>query len=165
MSNREKGAWAELIALILIWGVYFAGLVAAVGSGAIEEEGFASAMGVRFALCAVLSILVGIGSGVLGELLARRSNAPVRDEREAWAGLRATRIAHGTLIVLLLALCVLAFLFGAFAGETAAERANAFAAGSGEHLFALHSHHRSTRRRAQAGCESDQLQYHRQLAA
>ena len=129
MSNREKGAWVELLALLLIWGFYFTSLIGAAASGALEAEGFASAMGVRFVACAVLSILVGVGSGVLGEILARRSRAPVREEAEAWAGLRATRVAHGVLIVLLLALTVVALLFGAFAGETMAGRANALAAG------------------------------------
>lgn len=129
MSNREKSAWAELIALLLVWGFYFASLVGEARSGALEDEGFARVMGLPFVICAILSILVGVGSGVLGEILARRSNAPPREEREAWAGLRATRVAHGVLIVLLLAVAVLAFLFGAFAGEAAAARASGWTAG------------------------------------
>ena len=116
MSNREKSAWVELVALIVVWGFYFSGLIGTVGSGAIETEGFAGAMGLQFAVCAVLSIVIGAATGVLLEIWSRRSNAPARDEREAWAGLRATRIAHGTLIVLLLALTVVALLLGAFAG-------------------------------------------------
>ena len=51
MSNREKGAWVELLALLLIWGFYFAGLIGAAASGALEAEGFARAMGVRFVAC------------------------------------------------------------------------------------------------------------------
>lgn len=123
MSNREKSAWVELIALIGVWGFYFASLIDAVGSGAIAAAGFARAMGLQFAVCAVLSIVVGAAAGFLLDVWSRRSNAPARDERAAWAGLRATRIAHGTLIVLLLALTVLALLFGAFAGQTMAMRA------------------------------------------
>ena len=123
MSIRERCAWIELIALTAVWGFYFVSLVGAASSGAIQTEGFARVMGVPFAVCAVLSILVGAASGILQEIGSRRSNAPARDEREAWAGLRATRVAHGTLIVLLLALTVITLLFGAFAGQTIAGRA------------------------------------------
>lgn len=126
MSIRERSAWVELLALMVVWGFYFVSLVGAVGSGAIETEGFARVMGLPFAVCAVLSIIVGAAAGVLQEIGSRRSNAPARDEREAWAGLRATRIAHGVLIVLLLALTVLALLFGAFAGQTIAGRVSAW---------------------------------------
>lgn len=120
MSIRERSAWVELLALTVVWGFYFVSLIGAVGSGAIEAEGFARVMGLPFAVCAVLSIIVGAASGILQEIWSRRSNAPARDEREAWAGLRATRIAHGVLIALLLALTVLGLLFGAFAGQTIA---------------------------------------------
>ena len=139
MSNREKSAWVELIALIVVWGFYFTSLVGAAGSGAIEDQGFARAMGLPFAVCAVLSIVIGAASGILLEIGSRRSNAPARNEREAWAGLRATRIAHGSLIVLLLVLTVLALLFGAFAGQTMAARAAVWLdglMGSGLVLFA-----------------------------
>lgn len=124
MSIRERSAWVELIALTMVWGFYFVSLIGAVGTGAIETEGFARVMGLPFAVCSVLSILVGAASGVLQEIGARRSNAPARDEREAWAGLRATRVAHGVLIVLLLALTVIGLLLGAFAGQTMAGRAS-----------------------------------------
>lgn len=124
MSIRERSAWVELLALTVVWGFYFVSLIGAVGSGVIEAEGFARVMGLPFAVCAVLSIIVGAASGILQEIGSRRSNAPARDEREAWAGLRATRIAHGVLIVLLLTLTVLGLLFGAFAGQTMAGAAS-----------------------------------------
>lgn len=139
MSNREKSAWVELLALAGIWGVYLVSLVGGVRSGEIEALGFARAMGPTFAVCAVLSIVVGAASGVLLEIATRRSDAPVRDEREAWAGLRATRVAHGTLVVLLLVLTVGGLLFGAFAGQTLAGRATAWLdglMGNGLILFA-----------------------------
>ena len=129
MSIRERSAWIELIALTAVWGFYFVSLVGAASSGAIQTEGFARVMGVPFAVCAVLSILVGAASGILQEIGSRRSNAPARDEREAWAGLRATRVAHGALIVLLLALTVIALLFGAFAGQTIAGQATGWLGG------------------------------------
>ena len=139
MSNREKSAWVELIALTAIWGFYCVSLFGAIGSGAIDQDGFARAMGLRFALCAVLSIIVGAAAGVLLEIGSRQSNAPARDEREAWAGLRATRIAHGTLIVLLLGLTVAALLFGGFAGQALAARTTSWLdglMGNGLILFA-----------------------------
>lgn len=129
MSIRERSAWGELLALTVVWGFYFISLIGAVASGAIEAEGFARLMGPPFAVCAVLSIIVGAASGILQEIGSRRSNAPARDEREAWAGLRATRVAHGALIVLLLALTVIALLFGAFAGQTMAGRATGWLGG------------------------------------
>ena len=76
MSNREKSAWVELIALIGVWGFYFASLIDAVGSGAIEADGFVRAMGLQFAVCAVLSIVVGAAAGFLLDVWSRRSNAP-----------------------------------------------------------------------------------------
>lgn len=127
MSNREKGAWVELIALIAIWGFYFASLIGS--ASAIETEGFSPVMGLRFAICAVLSILAGSASGLLVDLLSRGRRSAARDEREAWAGLRATRIAHGALIVLIFCLATLALLLGAFAGETIAGQVNAALSG------------------------------------
>lgn len=139
MSNREKSAWVELAALLIVWGFYFVSLAGAVGSGAIEDQGFARAMGLHFAVCAFVSIVIGAATGALLEIGSRRSSAPVREEREAWAGLRATRIAHGTLIVLLLALTVGALLFGTFAGQAMAMRSTAWLdglMGNGLVLFA-----------------------------
>lgn len=117
MSHREQSAWAELIALFGVWGVYFFQLFGAVASGALAADGFVGAMGLIFAACVVLSIILSVAIDVVSDLRARRSRAPVRDEREAWAGLRATRLAHGTLVTLILLLAALGFLFGAFGGE------------------------------------------------
>lgn len=125
MSYREKSAWAELLSTLGIWGYYFIGLVQAVASGDLTEQGFVDAMGGRFVACVLLSILVGIAGGILVEILSRKFDRAGRDEREAWAGLRATRIAHGVLITLILALSSLGFLFGAFGGAALAERASA----------------------------------------
>lgn len=125
MSYREKGAWAELVSTLVIWGYYFTKLFDAVRSGALEQEGFAGAMGVQFVVCVILSMVVGIAMGVLVDLLSKKADRGGRDEREAWAGLRATRIAHGVLVTLIISLSGLAFVFGAFAGEALAAQANA----------------------------------------
>ena len=84
-------------------------------------------MGVTFAGCVVLSILISVALDLVADLAARR-RAPVRDEQEAWAGLRATRIAHGTLVTILLLLAALGFLFGAFVGEGLQARAGGWLA-------------------------------------
>ena len=39
MSNREKSAWVELIALTAIWGFYFVSLFGAIGSGVSPGHG------------------------------------------------------------------------------------------------------------------------------
>ncbi len=124
MSYREKGAWAELVSTLAIWGFYFVSLSAAVTSGQLESEGFAGAMGGHFIGSVVLSVIVGIGLGVLVEITSRKADRAGGDEREAWAGLRATRIAHAVLFGMILILSAVAFLVGAFAGQTVAERAN-----------------------------------------
>ncbi|WP_122466843.1 hypothetical protein [Brevundimonas lutea] len=122
MSYREKSAWAELVSVAAVWGWYFWVLATRALSGAITEQGFVGAMGATFVLAVVLSIVVAVASGILVEVMSRKSDRGARDEREAWAGLRATRIAHGVLIVLIFCLAVLGFGFGAFGGAGLAER-------------------------------------------
>lgn len=124
MSHREKGAWAQLVSTLGIWGWYFCVLIGQAASGALLEQGFVATMGARFAVCVVLSIVVGIAADLLVESLTRKSDRGARDEREAWAGLRATRIAHGALVTLIFSLSALAFLFGAFGGDALAARSS-----------------------------------------
>lgn len=123
MSNRERGAWAELIALVLIWGWYFWCLVQVTVSGELAAEGFARSMGAVFAVTVLVSLVLNVAIDIVVDLAAGRSRRGPRDETEAWAGLRATRLAHGVLISLLMLLTALAFLFGGFTGQTLEARA------------------------------------------
>lgn len=135
MSHRERSAWAELAVTGAVWGWYFWVLVAGARSGAIAEQGFIGAMGVTLATAMLLSIVVAIGSSLLVEVTARRTRRGAHDEREAWAGLRATRFAHGLLIVLILGLAAAGFGFGSLGGAGMIERAAA-AMSNGLVLFA-----------------------------
>jgi len=123
---KKKALGPRLICTLGIWGWYFWVLIGQAASGALLEHGFVSTMGAQFASSVTLSIVVGIGVELLVEALTRKSDRGARDEREAWAGLRATRIAHGVLITLIFSLSALGFLFGAFGGEGLAARSGAF---------------------------------------
>ncbi len=125
MSYREKSAWAELVTTGAIWGWYFWVLAERARSGAIVEQGFIAAMGASFVAATVLSVAAAVTAGILLEVITRRSDRGRRDEREAWAGLRATRFAHGVLVVLIFCLAVAGFAFGTFGGEQIAARAGA----------------------------------------
>ena len=120
MSNRELSAWGDLAATLAIWGAYFVKLGHAVWSGQLAAEGFARAMGVQFAASVVLSILAAIVIGLVVDLVRKREVPKRQADDEAWAGLRATRVAHGVVITLIMVLTGLALLFGAFAGPSLA---------------------------------------------
>ena len=135
MSHRERSAWAELAVTGAVWGWYFWVLVAGARSGAIADQGFIGAMGVTFATAVLLSIVVAVGASRLVEMTARPSRRGARDEREAWAGLRATRFAHGVLVVLIFGLAASGFAFGTLGGAGLIERATVAMSG-GLVLFA-----------------------------
>jgi len=126
MTSRLAGAWSELAATILIWGFYFVRLAQSAGSGQLAEAGFARAMGLHFAVSVVVSILAAILIGFVVEVFDKRDRRRRhRDDDEAWAGLRATRLAHGVVVTGLMILTGLALVLGALSGPAAAERAQA----------------------------------------
>lgn len=129
MTPRLAGAWSELAATVLIWGFYFVRLIQSAGSGHLTEAGFARAMGLHFAVSVAVSILAAILIGFVVELFERGDRRRRRDDAEAWAGLRATRLAHGVVVTSLMILTGLALVLGALSGPTMAERAQSILAG------------------------------------
>ena len=125
MSNREISAWGDLAATLAIWGAYFIKLGHAVLSGELAASGFARTMGVQFAASVVLSILAAIVIGLVVETVRKREVPKRQADDEAWAGLRATRLAHAVVITLIMLLTGLALLFGAFAGPSLAAEVSA----------------------------------------
>jgi|GEM_PF-350359 len=139
MRNKNMVAWAHLIATTVIWGTYFVRLGQSMLSGDLLQVGFAEAMGLTLGIAIGLSILTGLLIEFLVNLI--RSEPPSRREAdaEAWAGLRATRVAHGVVVTLIMTLSGLALVLGAFAGPTAAAQVEAWLAdrfGYGLILFA-----------------------------
>jgi hypothetical protein len=139
MSNKEIVAWGHLITTVLIWGVYVVRLGQAVVSGTLSEAGFADTLGVPLALAVGVSILASMAIEVGVNLV--RADRPSRREAdaEAWAGLRATRMAHGVVITLIMALSGLGLVLGAFAGPSVAAETGAWLTarfGNGLVLFA-----------------------------
>ncbi|HRH20409.1 MAG TPA: hypothetical protein PLE81_07190 [Brevundimonas sp.] len=129
MSNKELVAWGHLITTALIWGYYGVQLVQAVASGDLAEAGFVSTLGVPLAIAVGLSILASVVIEFGVNLI--RTDRPGRREvdAEAWAGLRATRIAHGVVITLIMALSGLGLVLGAFAGPSVAAETGAWLTG------------------------------------
>lgn len=125
MSNRQINAWGDLIATLTIWGAYFVRLGQAVASGELAEAGFAETMGVHLGLSLLLSILSALVIGFMVNLVRHHEPTRREAEDEAWAGLRATRVAHAVVIVLIMALTGLALALGAFAGPGLAAEINA----------------------------------------
>lgn len=125
MSNREINAWGDLVATLAIWGVYFAKLGQAVASGELARVGFSQAMGAHLGVSILLSILAAMVIGFTVNLVRRQEPTRREADDEAWAGLRATRVAHGVIIVLIMILTGLALVFGAFAGPSLAADVNA----------------------------------------
>jgi cytochrome b561 len=129
MSNKQLVAWGHLITTVLIWGFYVMRLGQAVASGTLAEAGFADTLGVPLAMAVGLSILASMVIEVGINLV--RADQPSRREAdaEAWAGLRATRIAHGVVITLIMTLSGLGLVLGAFAGPSVAAEAGAWLTG------------------------------------
>ena len=140
MTARIAGAWGELAATVLIWGFYFLRLIQSAGSGYLAEVGFARAMGLHFGLSVVASILAAILIGFAVELFDKRDRRSRRNDAEAWAGLRATRLAHGVTAAVLMILIGLGLAFGAFTGLGMSERSNAVLAGLMDNGLVLAAH-------------------------
>ena len=139
MRNKDIVAWGHFVSTAVIWGTYFVRLGQSVASGELARDGFVEAMGLRLGIAIGLSILTGLLIEFLVNLI--RSEPPSRREAdaEAWAGLRATRVAQGVVVTLIMALSGLALVLGAFAGPTAATQVEAWLAdgfGNGLILFA-----------------------------
>jgi len=140
MTPRIVGTWGELAATILIWGFYFLRLIQSAGSGYLAEAGFARAMGLHFGLSVAASILAAILIGFAVELFDKRDRRSRRNDAEAWAGLRATRLAHGVTVAALMILIGLGLALGAFAGLGTAERAGTMLAGLMDNGLVLAAH-------------------------
>lgn len=125
MSNRQINAWGDLIATLAIWGTYFVSLGQAVASGELAQAGFARTMGVHLGVSILLSILSAMAIGFVVNLVRRHEPTRRQAEDEAWAGLRATRVAHAVVIVLIMSLTGLALVLGAFSGPALAAQVNA----------------------------------------
>ena len=140
MTARIAGTWGELAATVLIWGFYFVRLVQSAGSGHLAEAGFARAMGLHFGLSVAASLLAAILIGFAVELFDKRDRRSRRNDAEAWAGLRATRLAHGVTVAALMILIGLGLALGAFAGQGTAERAATMLAGLMDNGLVLAAH-------------------------
>ena len=112
MSLIEKHRLIEIVATAVVWGLYFLHFARRLGQGALGEPDFIVEMGGLF----VLGLAAVVVMEVVLTVLARRTTSPAereaRDEREALAGLKASRASHGVLIALLLTLAGGAYLQG-----------------------------------------------------
>lgn len=118
MSNREISAWGNLLVTTAIWATYFVNLVQVVASGELVQDGFARTLGVPLAIAIALSTVAALTVEFLVHLVRHERPTRRQAEDEAWAGLRATRMAHCVVITLIMALSGLALVLGALAGPS-----------------------------------------------
>lgn len=112
MSLVEKHRLIEIITTVAVWGLYFLHFARRLAEGAMAEPGFIVEMGCLF----VLGLLAVVVMEVILTVIARRTTSEAeleaRDEREALAGMRASRTSQGVLVAVLLALAGGAYLLG-----------------------------------------------------
>ncbi|WP_282008949.1 hypothetical protein [Brevundimonas aveniformis] len=140
MSNRELRAWGDLITTVLIWGTYFVHFSQGVASGDLARQGFVSSLGGHLAAALILSIVAAFVVSLVVNLVRRDTPTQSQADREAWAGLRATRLAHGVIITLLMILTALALALGAFAGPALADQVDGWLGRSGTNGLILFAH-------------------------
>jgi len=91
MSFREINAWIALTSTAVVFGVYFARVGMAVGTGSASQSDFVDQYVGSIGLLVVLQIALNIIAAVATR--TSRANQTARDEREWLIELRATRYA------------------------------------------------------------------------
>lgn len=105
MAFREKIAWAALISTLVIWGGYFAMVVARGDSG---HPPFS--LLIAFIGCVVLQAAVMAGVAIIAAILSPGDARAPADERDRGISRRATTLAYYFVLSALFALIVVLHL-------------------------------------------------------
>lgn len=112
MSLVEKHRLTEIVTTSLVWGVYFFHFGRRLADGAMAERGFIVEMGCLFVMGLAAVVVMEVVLTVIARRTTSEAELEARDEREATAGLMASRAAQGTTVALLLTLAGGAWLLG-----------------------------------------------------
>ena len=112
MSLIEKHRLIELVTTAVVWGLYFLHFAHRLAEGALGEPGFIIEMGCLFVMGLAAVVIMEVILTVIARRTTSHAELEARDEREAMAGLKASRASHGVLIALLLTFAGGAYLQG-----------------------------------------------------
>jgi hypothetical protein len=96
MAFREKVAWSSLASTLLVWGWYFATLVAGLRGGGADFGDFAG----RFVLAVILLVVIQIVAAIVLAILSPREADAPPDIRERGFALKGYRNAYFVLSAL-----------------------------------------------------------------